>query len=282
LAVVTAVALAGGPIITAIAYDLGWGPNLSYLPVYVLGIATLGLVPLFRRRADAGAPAAPAETPLPSSSVWRGLRFAMPAVFVGWAGNALYLSLVPAYIAESLHVSNPLVGAGAFLATQLATIFGSVAVGNAPAERNGVIGPVTAVAGLVLLVFGTDERNWLLIVVATVLVGAGSGIAGGAAYAITAAVGRGQRARIFSRLLVAAYAGYSLPSLLIGIIATRASFSVAFSVAIGGLAVITAALPFLSRAYRAQATAAVPPSAPSGAVAMCQHGDARRECVTVV
>jgi MFS family permease len=282
LAVVTAVALAGGPIVTAIAYDVGSGPNLSYLPVLLLGVATLSLVPIFPGRLGLQGTTAPAETPLPASTVWRGLRFAMPAVFVGWAGNALYLSLVPAYIAETLHVSDPLVGAGAFWATQLATIFGSIAVGNAPAERNGIMGPFMAVVGLVLLVVGTSAHNWPLIIIATVLVGAGCGIAGGAAYAITAVVGRGQRARIFARLLVMAYAGYSLPSLLIGIIATRASFGVAFSVAIAWLAAIAAALPFLRRGYPAPALATAPASASSSAAAVYQHRDARQEGVTRV
>jgi MFS family permease len=267
LAIVQALALAGGPIVTAIAYDLGGGPNLSYLPMLVLGIAILALVPFFGTQTDPARSLQPIEEPLPPAAVRRGLRFAMPVIFVGWAGNSLYLSLVPAYISASLHASDALIGAGAFLATQLSAVLASTYFGNVSAERNGVVGPAVVVFGLALLVVGTGSNLWAVIAVATVLVGAGSGVASGAAYATAARVGRGQRARIFARLLVAAYIGYSLPSLVIGYIATRASFTIGFTTAIAGLAVIALTVPFLKDGSRREGRRPVP------AFAMCQHGD---------
>jgi hypothetical protein len=50
---------------------------------------------------------------------------------------------------------------------------------------------------------------------------------------------------VFARLYVAAYAGYSIPALSIGIIAVHTSFAVAFLSIIAVLAAIAAALPFL-------------------------------------
>jgi MFS family permease len=245
LAVVQALSLTGGPVVTAIAYDLGGGPNLSYLPMLVLGIAILILVPFFGTQGDPMRSLQPTEGVLPAPAVWRGLRFAMPAIFVSWAGNSLYLSLVPAYISASLHASDPLIGAAAFFATQLSAVIASIYFGNVLSERTGVIGPFAVVVGLALLVIGTQLNLWPVIAIATILVGAGSGVASGAAYATTARVGRGQRARIFARLLVAAYVGYSVPSLVIGFIATRSSFTIGFATAIVGLAVIALATAFL-------------------------------------
>jgi len=115
----------------------------------------------------------------------------MPIIFVGWAGNALYLSLVPAYLSASLHASDPLIGAGAFLATQISGILASIYFGNVQPERSGVVAPLVVVIGLVLLVTGTQQNVWTVIIIATILVGAGSGIASGAAYGITARVGQG-------------------------------------------------------------------------------------------
>jgi MFS family permease len=267
LAIVQAIALSGGPIVTAIAYDLGGGPNLSYLPMLVLGIAILGLVPFFGTQSDPVRSLQPAEEPLPASAVWRGLRFAMPVIFVSWAGNSLYLSLVPAYISASLHASDPLIGAGAFFATQLAAVLASFYFGNVSPERNGVAGPFLVVFGLALLVVGTHMNLWAVIAVATILVGAGSGVASGAAYATTAQVGRGQRARIFARLLVAAYLGYSVPALVIGFIATRSSFTIGFTTAIAGMAVIALTIPFLKDGSRREGRK------PAPVFAMCQHGD---------
>jgi MFS family permease len=273
LAVATAIALAFGPVITAIAYDMGGGPNYSYIPILVLGIAAFGLMPFFPGRVRVAAAASAPEPVLDAWTVWRGLRVAMPIVFIGWAANSLYLSLVPSYIAEAVHASDPLIGAGAFLATQLATVVASVAFGNVSAKRNGVAGSMIAVAALALLVVGTNAHNWTVIVIATILVGGGAGVASGAAYAITNTVGRGQRARIFARLLVSAYAGYSLPSLVIGIIATHSSFSLAFSTVITALALIALTLPFLQRGYSEGAAAEALVKAPSSTFAMCQHCD---------
>jgi MFS family permease len=245
LAVVQALALTGGPVVTAIAYDLGAGPNLSYLPMLFFALAILGLTPFFATKRNALRSPQPTEETLPASAVWRGLRFAMPIIFVSWAGNSLYLSLVPAYIAASLHASDPLIGAGAFFATQLAAVLASIYFGNVSPERAGVVGVFVVVFGLALLVAGTDTNSWAVIAVATLLVGAGSGVASGAAYATADRVGRGQRARIFARLLVAAYLGYSVPSLLIGFITTRSSFTIGFTTAIAALAVIALSTPLL-------------------------------------
>jgi len=276
LAVVTAIALSGGPVVTAVTYDLGGGPNLSYLPMLVLAVAILGLAPIFATRTARIGSTGPVEGVLPTSVVWRGLSFAMPIIFVGWAGNSLYLSLVPAYLSASLHASDPLIGTGAFLATQISGVFASIYFGNVQPERNGVVGPLVVVVGLILLVTATQQNLWTVIMIGTILVGAGSGIASGAAYVITARVGQGQRARTFARLLVAAYAGYGLPSLVIGIVATHFSFAAGFA-AIVGLAAIAAMLPFLKNGQ--SATVSEHPTAAAGTAelprmfAMCQHCD---------
>jgi hypothetical protein len=205
----------------------------------------LALLPAFAGRMASAAIGIAPEHPLPVWVVSRGLSFAMPMIFIGWAGNSLYLSLVPAYLAAALHVSDPLVGAAAFVANQAATVLASIAFGNVAPEKSGPLATVVVVVGLVLLVFGTNAQLWVVIALATMLVGAGAGVASGAAYAIVARVGRGQRARTFSRLLVAAYLGYSIPSLVIGIIAARSTFTDGFITVIAALAIVGASIPFV-------------------------------------
>lgn len=242
---VTAVALAAGPVVTAVAFDLGGGPNLSYLPMLILAVGILALTPLFKKpRADAGTPQA-SEEPFSSDIVGRALRFAMPLVFISWAGLSLYLSLVPSYLFASLHAANPLIGAGAFVAAQLASLLATLRLGSVAPERSGIIAPVVIVAGLVLLVVGTDANIPLLIGVATILVGAGGGVASAAAFAVVGRVARGQRARLFARMYVAGYLGYSLPALAVGLIAARASLTAGFTSVIVAIAILTAVLPLL-------------------------------------
>lgn len=244
LQAVMAIGLCLGPVITAVAYDLGGGPNLSYLPMLGFGIGIFALVPhLGASRAPDAAPEV--ERPLPSAVVWRALFFAMPLVFVSWASLSLYLSLVPSYLAASLHAANPLIGAGAFVASQLASLVATMRLGNAAPQRSGIIAAAVMLLGLVLLVVGTNANLWPFVLLATALVGAGGGVASAAAFAVAGRVGRGQRARIFARFFVAAYLGYSLPSLASGVIAVHSSLAAGLVSVIVVLALITAALPLL-------------------------------------
>ncbi len=103
-------------MISAIAYNLGGGVNLSYIPTLILVVALLALTPFIAHR-PATAPGASAnEEALPATVVASALRFALPVAFVSWAGLSLFLSLVPAYLANALHATNPAVGAGAAVA----------------------------------------------------------------------------------------------------------------------------------------------------------------------
>jgi predicted MFS family arabinose efflux permease len=245
LAVVTAAALSFGPVVTAIAYDLGGGTNLSYIPMFTIGIASCVLLGFFDARPNGKSATDRAEEPLPPSVVSRALRLAMPMVFVAWAGSSLYLSLVPAYLATILHARDPLIGAGAFVGTQIASVMASILYGRAKPERSGIIAPFGVVAGLSILILGTQAHLWWMIALGTVAVGTGSGVASGAAFTITGQVGRGQRPRVFSRLLVAAYLGYSLPTLLVALIASKLSFTTGFAITTSALMLIAIALPFL-------------------------------------
>jgi hypothetical protein len=252
---VAAIGLFTGPAISAVAFNLGGGINLSYVPTLVLVLALLGLAPLLAERAGGSGAAAAAEVPYPAAAVAAALRYALPLVFISWAGLSLYLSLVPAYLAATLHAFNPAVGAAAIAGAQLTSLFTTLRLGNVAPERSGVFGAAAAVAGLALLVVGTSTNVWPLVGLATLLVGAGGGVASAAGFGLAGRIGRGQRARIFGRLYVAAYAGYSIPALAIGIIAAHTSLTVAFATVIAVLAVIAAALPWLRERPAAPAQA---------------------------
>jgi MFS family permease len=245
LQAVIATGLFAGPVITAIAFDLGGGTNRSYVPILILGIVTLAFAPLFAESQQQPSANAAAELPYRPVVVARALRFALPLGFVSWAGLSLYLALVPAYLATALHAHDPLIGAAAVVGAQLASIAATLRLGHIAPERRGIVAPVVMVAGLILLVAGTSTNTWPAIVLATILVGAGGGVASSAAFAMSARVGRGQRTRVISQLMVASYLGYSVPALATGLIAARSSLTVGFTVDIVLLALITAALPLL-------------------------------------
>jgi MFS family permease len=241
---VAAIGLFTGPVISAIAFNLGGGVNLSYVPALVLVIALFALTPFIAERPMDSAHV-PLDKPLPAAVVSSALRFALPVAFVSWAGVSLFLSLVPSYLAATLHAVNPAIGAAAVFAAQFSSLVVTIRLRNILPEHGGLYGAIASVAGLVLLVAGTSTNSWTLIVLATLLVGGGSGVASAAAFGITGRVGIGQRTRIFARMYLVMYSGYSLPALAIGLIEVRTSFTLAFIVVTTALGIITAALPLL-------------------------------------
>ena len=242
---ITAVGLFAGPVVSAVCYNFGWGLNLSLVPGLVSVLALLAITRFLKER-DSDATAAQAgDEPFASELVASALRFAMPVVFVSWAGLALYLSLVPSFLAASLHALNPLIGAAAVVAAQLSSLAATLVLGKASPEKTGIAGSVVTVLGLALLVIGTSTNAWAFVALATVLVGAGGGTASAAAFGIATRIGRGQRARIFARMFVAAYLGYSIPALALGAIAVRTSFATGFISIIASLAIVTAGLAFV-------------------------------------
>jgi MFS family permease len=245
LQAVAAVGLFSGPVISAVAFNFGGGVNLSYVPSLVLVLALFALVPFIAERVTTPGTNVPLDQPYAPEVVARSLRFALPVAFVSWAGLSLFLSLVPAYLAAALHASNPAIGATAVVAMQFASLIVTLSARNIAPERAGITGSVVSLAGLAVLVAGTSANIWALIVLATLMVGGGSGLASSASFGIAGRIGRGHRARTFARWYVAAYAGYSIPALAIGLIAAYTSFAAAFIAVTAALALVTAALPLL-------------------------------------
>jgi hypothetical protein len=245
LQVVAAIGLATGPAISAVAFNLGGGLHLSYVPVLLLAVGILALTPSIAERTVATDEQPHVEKPYPPAVVWRALLFALPLVFISWASVSLYFSLVPAYLASSLHAVNPLIGAAALLAAQISSIAATWRFATVAPERAGIVAPIVMVVGLVLLVVGTSTNIWPCVALATILVGSGGGVASAAAFGVAARIGRGQRARVFSRMFVGSYLGYSTPALAVGIIAAHASLAAGFITVIAVLAAISAVLPML-------------------------------------
>jgi hypothetical protein len=244
--VASATGIFAGPLITAAAFDLGAGVHAAYLPLIVLTAACAGLVTMLAPRA--GASSAELEQPYPRDVVARALAFGLAATVVSWTSVSLYLSMVPAFLAAALRAHDPLVGAIAIAMVQTSTIVATLRVRSIVPARDGVVAPAFALAGLVALVAGTSLHGaaaWVLVGLSTVLVGAAGGIAFTTGVVIATRVCRGQRARVFARLFVAAYLAFSIPTLVVGVVAARASLAAGFIVVIVVLAAVVAALPAL-------------------------------------
>ena len=245
--VASATGIFAGPLITAVAFDLGAGVHAAYLPLIVLTAACAGLVTMLAPRTLASSET-DSEQPYARDVVARALAFGLAATIVSWTGVSLYLSMVPAFLAAALHAHDPLVGAISIALVQTSTIAAALRVRSIVPARDGVVAPAVVVAGLIALVAGTSLHGaaaWVLVALSTVLVGAAGGIAFTTGIVIATRVCRGQRARIFARLFVAAYLAFSIPTLAVGVIAARASLAVGFIAVIAVLAIVVATLPAL-------------------------------------
>lgn len=241
-----------GPLTVAAAYDLGAGAHNAYWPLLWLTLLSIPVLPQFAPRVVASS-RADIEQPYEPPIVARALAFALPVTFVSWSGVSLYLSMVPGFLAATLHARDPLVGALVISAVQLAGIVAVVARRTIVPGRDGIIAPLVVVLGLIALIGGTSlhgAAGWVLVGVSTVCVGAAGALAFATGIVIATRVCRGQRARVFARLYVAAYLAFALPALTVGAVGARSSLLVGFGIVIVVLAALVAALPAL-RAHAA-------------------------------
>jgi MFS family permease len=149
------------------------------------------------------------------------------AVFLAtWATGAFYQAFVPGLLEDQLHTDSPLILGLAFAAYMGPSALGAPIGGRftpAVAQR---IGMVAFLAGMIGIVTAINAGTLVLFIIATVLAGAGQGIA------ITAAT-RGlldgsiltDRAPIFSAIYLICYGGATFPSLI------AAQLSITFSLA---------------------------------------------------
>ncbi len=144
---------------------------------------------------------------------------AATASFVGFALLGLFTSISPAFLAQSLDVTDHAVSGVVVALAFFASTGGQLAVGRAGVRRSLPLGCVGLLAGLALLA-GALHWNLLALVVLSAIVGGfGQGLAfRGALSAVGGASPADRRAAVISSLFVVAYAGISVPVIGVGLL----------------------------------------------------------------
>jgi MFS family permease len=191
--------------------------SLAYVAYVVL------LVPL--AVAVATVPSCPhlhptATGPLPTipSAIRRPFAVASGQAFIGWSTFAIFIGLVPSFLAGSLGLHNLLVGASVIGGLQVGSVAASVSARRL-SNRSAIIGSLVALgAGLWVLLLAVSLHAYALIVVAVLVAGAGGGLSYMAGLNIVVAISPpDRRAEILSAFQVACYLGFSVPALAVGI-----------------------------------------------------------------
>jgi MFS family permease len=227
--VATAANLGGigiGPLVAGILAQ--FAPAPLRLPYIVMGgaIAVLALMVAL---------APETNTPPDPRPAWRPQRVAVPryarshfyaatsAAIAAFAVYGVFNSLVPSFLAGTLHVdSHAIAGAVAFSAFAAGAL-GQIALGrlnNVQLLRSS--GPVLLL-GLVLFALGMWDANLLAFVVGGIVTGAGGGLVfRGALVAAGSTAPAESRAEVLAGFFLGAYIGLSVPVIGLGIATTYA------------------------------------------------------------
>ncbi|WP_330481159.1 MFS transporter [Streptomyces sp. NBC_00724] len=171
------------------------------------------------------------ETAKSTPGAWRSLiprvrvaarvRHLLPvaaAVFLAtWATGAFYQAFMPALVADQLHTHSPLFLGLVFAAYMAPSVLGAPIGGRFTSAAAQRIGMIIFLAGWIGIVAAIAISTLVLFIAATVVAGAGQGIAISAAtrgllYGSTLA----DRAPIFSAIYLLCYSGAAFPSLISG------------------------------------------------------------------
>ncbi|MFF3883714.1 MFS transporter [Streptomyces sp. NPDC001914] len=147
--------------------------------------------------------------------------FTPPAIaaFVGFALFGVFTSVSPAFLAESLDVTNHAVSGLVVALAFFASTAGQLAVGRVGSGRSLPLGCAALLAGLALLAGALRWDLMVLVVLSAIVGGAGQGLAfRGALTTVAQASPEHQRAAVISTLFVVAYAGISVPVIGVGLL----------------------------------------------------------------
>lgn len=226
-ALITSVATAGG---TALGPMLS-GVLAQYVPAPLITPYAVQLALLFP--AIVGSWAIP-ETAMPapqSSGVARGLGvpvairrafiLASATAFIAWAVTALFMALMPSYVAHLLDVRNIAVGGMSVFAMLAASAVTQIALSRFPTTPAIVAGLALLTLGLIGVLSAVPAHSLYLLFISTLVAGAGQGLSfRGSAVMINEIAPPEQRASILSSFYVIIYLGVGLPILGLGFAGT--------------------------------------------------------------
>ena len=196
-----------------------WPRDLIYLVVIGLLLLSAALI------------AISPETATPTPGAWRSLRprvrvpgrvrHLLPvaaAVFLAtWATGAFYQAFVPALVEDQLHTRSPLVLGLVFAAYMGPSVLGAPLGGRLTPAAAQRLGMITFLAGMIGIITAIATGTLALFIAATIVAGAGQGIAISAATrGLLHGSAVADRPPIFSAIYLLCYSGAAIPALIAG------------------------------------------------------------------
>ncbi len=223
--IATAVNMGGlgcGPLLAGVLAQYAPGP--LYLPFAVHLALVVCSIAVLLRLPETVAPLRPLSTVRPRRpgvppQVRQVFGPAATASFVGFALFGVFTSVSPAFLAQSLGVTDHAVSGLVVALAFFSSTGGQLAVGPVGTVRSLPLGCAGLLAGLALLAGALHWDLLALVVLSAIVGGFGQGLAFRAALsAVGGASPADHRAAVISSLFVVAYAGISVPVIGVGLL----------------------------------------------------------------
>lgn len=238
----TSIGSAFGALLAGVLAEYAPLPNALAFLVHVVLLAGLAV-------AVASVPSCPhlgsashEHFPTIPRAIRRPFLVASGESFIGWATLAIFVSLLPSFLAQGLGVHNLLLGGLIVADMQFGMLVASLS-GRGLRNRVAIILALLGLgAGFWLLLLAEPRHAYALIVVAIFVAGFGNGLSYLAGLNIVNAIAPPEHsAEMLSAFLVSCYLGFSVPALGVGVVADYVGLYKAIvggAIALGVIAVI--------------------------------------------
>lgn len=217
-------------------------PYVALAVLFAIALAGVALMPepvgeRTRLRLTPQRPSVPAV-------VRRPFLLAALGVISSWSIGGLFLALGPQLSASLFHTDNHLVSGVSVFALAGSGAIGQLVFGRSVPWAGASAGSVALAAGLLLIVAAASTDSSALLVIGSIIGGAGFGVAFlGALRALSGAIPPEHRAAVMSAFYIVGYLSISLPAVLAGVLVTplglEATFEI-FASVLAGVALILA------------------------------------------
>jgi predicted MFS family arabinose efflux permease len=169
-----------------------------------------------------GAHAPLGTMPVIARAIRRPFFIASAQAFIGWATFAIFIALVPSFLARSLDIHNLMVGALLVGGIQTGSA-GASLLGQRLPNRTAILAAMlTLSGGTWMLLAAVALHAYALIALSSLVAGSGGGLSYLAGLNIVGTIAPAEhRAGTLSAFLIACYLGFSIPALGVGIAADR-------------------------------------------------------------
>lgn len=239
----TSVGSAFGALLAGVLAEYAPLPNTLVFLVYVVLLVVLAAAVASVPSCPHLGPASHRNFPTIPRAIRRPFFVAAGESFIGWAVLAIFVSLLPSFLAQGLGVHNLLLGAIVVADMQLGMLIASLTSRGLSNRVAIILAMLFLGVGFWILLLAEPHHVYALIAVAIFVAGFGNGLSYLAGLNIVNAIAPpDHRAEMLSAFLVVCYIGFSIPALGVGIAADFVGLYAAIvggAIALGVLAVVS-------------------------------------------